>query len=34
MAAQAVIDARDLSLTFKTADGPVYALRRHQPHGE
>ena len=26
MAAQAVIDARDLSLTFTTADGPVYAL--------
>ncbi len=26
MAAQAVIDARDLSLTFITADGPVYAL--------
>jgi NitT/TauT family transport system ATP-binding protein len=26
MAAQAVIDARDLSLTFATADGPVYAL--------
>jgi len=27
MAAQAVIDARDLSLTFTTADGPVYALQ-------
>ena len=27
MAAQAVIDARDLSLTFATADGPVYALQ-------
>ena len=27
MAAQAVIEARDLSLTFKTADGPVYALQ-------
>jgi NitT/TauT family transport system ATP-binding protein len=26
MTAQAVIDARDLSLTFTTADGPVYAL--------
>jgi NitT/TauT family transport system ATP-binding protein len=26
MAAQAVIDAHDLSLTFTTADGPVYAL--------
>jgi NitT/TauT family transport system ATP-binding protein len=26
MAAQAVIDARGLSLTFTTADGPVYAL--------
>ena len=26
MAAAAVIDARDLSLTFETADGPVYAL--------
>ena len=26
MAAQAVIDARGLSLTFATADGPVYAL--------
>jgi NitT/TauT family transport system ATP-binding protein len=26
MAAQAVIDARDLSLTFTTADGPLYAL--------
>lgn len=26
MAVQAVIDARDLSLTFTTADGPVYAL--------
>jgi NitT/TauT family transport system ATP-binding protein len=26
MAAQAVINARDLSLTFTTADGPVYAL--------
>jgi NitT/TauT family transport system ATP-binding protein len=26
MAAQAVIDARELSLTFATADGPVYAL--------
>ena len=26
MAAHAVIDARDLSLTFTTADGPVYAL--------
>ncbi len=26
MAAQAVIDVRDLSLTFTTADGPVYAL--------
>jgi NitT/TauT family transport system ATP-binding protein len=26
MAAQTVIDARDLSLTFTTADGPVYAL--------
>ena len=26
MAAQAVIEARDLSLTFTTADGPVYAL--------
>lgn len=27
MAAQAVIDAHDLSLTFTTADGPVYALQ-------
>ena len=27
MAAQAVIDARDLSLTFTTADGPVFALQ-------
>ena len=27
MAAQAVIDARELSLTFTTADGPVYALQ-------
>jgi NitT/TauT family transport system ATP-binding protein len=27
MTAQAVIDARDLSLTFTTADGPVYALQ-------
>ena len=27
MAAQAVIEARDLSLTFTTADGPVYALQ-------
>ncbi len=27
MAAQAVIEARDLSLTFSTADGPVYALQ-------
>jgi NitT/TauT family transport system ATP-binding protein len=26
MAAAAVIDARELSLTFQTADGPVYAL--------
>jgi NitT/TauT family transport system ATP-binding protein len=26
MAAKAVIEARDLSLTFSTADGPVYAL--------
>ena len=26
MAAAAVIDARELSLTFETADGPVYAL--------
>ena len=33
MAAQAVIDARDLSLTFKTADGPVYALE-DQSHRE
>jgi NitT/TauT family transport system ATP-binding protein len=28
MAAQAVIEARDLSLTFTTADGPVYALSK------
>lgn len=28
MAAAAVIDARDLSLTFSTADGPVYALSK------
>lgn len=27
MTAQAVIEARDLSLTFTTADGPVYALQ-------
>lgn len=27
MAAQAVIEARDLSLTFSTSDGPVYALQ-------
>jgi NitT/TauT family transport system ATP-binding protein len=27
MAAEAVIKARDLSLTFQTADGPVYALK-------
>lgn len=27
MAAKAVIEARDLSLTFQTADGPVYALK-------
>ena len=27
MAAQAVISARELSLTFSTADGPVYALQ-------
>lgn len=27
MAAKAVIEARDLSLTFTTADGPVYALQ-------
>ncbi len=27
MAAKAVIEARDLSLTFSTADGPVYALK-------
>ncbi len=28
MAAQAVIEAKDLSLTFATADGPVYALSK------
>ena len=28
MAAKAVIEARDLSLTFQTADGPVYALSK------
>ena len=28
MAAQAVIEAKDLSLTFETADGPVYALSK------
>jgi NitT/TauT family transport system ATP-binding protein len=28
MAAQAVIEARNLSLTFATADGPVYALSK------
>ncbi|MBI2717347.1 MAG: ABC transporter ATP-binding protein [Rhizobiales bacterium] len=28
MAAQAVIEARDLSLTFATGDGPVYALSK------
>jgi NitT/TauT family transport system ATP-binding protein len=27
MTAQAVIEARDLSLTFATADGPIYALQ-------
>ena len=26
MAASAVIEARNLSLTFETADGPVFAL--------
>ena len=26
MTAPAVIEARDLSLTFETSDGPVYAL--------
>ncbi len=28
MTAKAVIEARDLSLTFTTADGPVYALSK------
>ena len=28
MAANAVIEAKDLSLTFETADGPVYALSK------
>src|SRR5687767_2869595 len=28
MAAKAVIEAKDLSLTFTTADGPVYALSK------
>src|SRR5438045_2575732 len=28
MAAASVIEARDLSLTFETADGPVYALSK------
>ena len=28
MTAAAVIEARDVSLTFQTADGPVYALSK------
>ena len=32
MTAPAVIEARDLSLTFKTADGPVYALQDQSHH--